>query len=150
MPTPKPFAYDSKVFSDDRGLFVPWLENAHALEYAPGLAVRRVYFVYNHDVGVVRGFHFHKKEWKLFVAAQGAIKFVALDPDNPDDRHTFVSSSRKPVVVVIPPLYANGWVSLEPSTILLAASTSTLEESLKDDTRFDPFRFGDCWSVQGR
>ena len=150
MPETKPFAYESKVSSDDRGVFVPWLKDAHQLEFAPGLAIKRIYYVANYGAGVVRGFHFHRKEWKVFMICAGAAKFVALDPEHPEDRHTFISSARKPNVVVIPPGYANGWVSLEPHTILICGSTSSFEESLGDDERMDPFTFGDLWTVKGR
>ncbi len=150
MPTTKPFSYESKVGTDDRGTFVPWLQHAEALEFAPDLKVKRVYYVYNYGAGVVRGFHFHQQEWKIFTICAGAAKFVALDPDHPEDVHTFISSSRKPNVIVIPPGYANGWVSLEPNTILICGSTSSFEESIKDDARMDPYKFGDVWTVKGR
>lgn len=150
MPDQKPSVYESKVSSDDRGTFVPWLQNANALEYLPGLAVKRVYYVYNYGAGVVRGFHFHEKEWKIFTICSGAAKFVAIDPKNPEDSHTFISSSRKPNVIVVPPGYANGWVSLEPNTILICGSTASFEESVNDDKRMDPYKFGDVWTVKGR
>jgi dTDP-4-dehydrorhamnose 3,5-epimerase-like enzyme len=146
----KPFILESKTSADDRGVFIPWLSDADAMPFAGGRKVKRVYTVVNHAPGVIRGFHFHREEWKIFLIVAGAAKFVALDPEAPEDRHTFVSSSRKPNVVVIPPGYANGWVSLEANTILLCASTSSFEESVKDDDRMDPFRFGDVWTVKGR
>jgi dTDP-4-dehydrorhamnose 3,5-epimerase len=112
--------------------------------------VKRVYLVHNHAAGTIRGFHLHKIEWKVFVVSQGAAKFVALDPSSPETTFTFVSSARRPSVIVIPPGYANGWISLEAGTTLVAASTSTFEESLRDDVRLDPHGFGDLWSVRAR
>lgn len=150
MPDTKPFIYESKVSSDDRGTFVPWLQNADKLDIAPGQAVKRVYYVYNYGVGVIRGFHFHQKEWKIFIIATGAAKFVAIDPDHPEDIHAFISSSRKPNVIIVPPGYANGWVSLEPNTVLICGSTSSLEDSINDDQRIDPMKFGDVWSQKPR
>ena len=150
MPTIKPFIIESKVASDDRGTFVPWLQNANHLEFAPGEVVKRVYYVYNYGAGVIRGFHFHQKEWKIFIIATGAAKFVALDPENPSDIHTFISSSRKANVIVIPPGYANGWVSLEPNTVLICGSTASIDESINDDKRMDPMKFGDVWSQKPR
>lgn len=150
MTTTKPFVYESRVSSDDRGVFVQWLQNAHALEFAPELKVKRVYYVYNYGAGVARGFHFHEREWKIFTIANGAAKFVALDPEHPEDIHTFISSPRKANVIVVPPGYANGWISLEPNTILICGSTSTIEESIADDKRMDPYKFGDVWAVKGR
>lgn len=150
MPQSKPLAYESKVSSDDRGTFVPWLQNCDDLEIAPGQKIKRVYYVYNYGAGVVRGFHFHQHEWKIFTICNGAAKFVAIDPENPSDIHTFISSPKKQNVIVIPPGYANGWVSLEPSTILICGSTSSFDESVNDDQRMDPYKFGDVWLVKGR
>jgi dTDP-4-dehydrorhamnose 3,5-epimerase len=135
------------VFSDDRGIFVPFVQNNH-LENRQ--LIKRVYYVSNYGKGIVRGFHFHNKEWKYFTIVQGAAKFVAVNPEIPQKQFSFVSSSRKQNIITIPPGFANGWVSLEDTTILLCASTATLEESVQDDMRYDPYTWGDVWSVKGR
>ena len=150
MPEYKPHVYESKVSTDDRGTFVPWLQGAEDLEFAPGKKVKRVYYVYNYGAGVVRGFHFHQQEWKIFTICAGAAKFVAINPDDPTDIHTFISSPRKQNVIIVPPGYANGWVSLEPNTILICGSTASFDESINDDKRMDPYTFGDVWAVKGR
>jgi dTDP-4-dehydrorhamnose 3,5-epimerase-like enzyme len=146
----KPFSKSIDISSDDRGTFVPFLKDAHSLPEKKGLAIKRIYYVYNYGKGVVRGFHFHEHEWKYFIISSGAAKFVALNPDKPDKKFIFISSARKPNLVVIPPGYANGWVSLEENTVLLCGSTSSLEESIKDDKRYDPYSWGDVWTVAGR
>lgn len=142
-----PLIQDVQVFSDDRGVFVPFLQQDMLGERN---AIKRVYYVSNYGKGIVRGFHLHKKEWKYFVIAQGAAKFVAIDPDKPEEVFTFISSSRKQNLIVIPPGYANGWVCLEEQTILICGSTATTQESLKDDKRFDPYQWGDVWTVKPR
>ena len=141
---PIPFSKLLEVFSDDRGVFIPFLQTEKDLE------ISRVYYVYNYGIGIIRGFHFHQKEWKYFTIVQGAAKFIAINPDNPEEQYTFISSSRKQNLIVIPPGFANGWISLEANTILLCGSTATLEASLNDDKRFDPYTWGDVWSVKGR
>jgi len=148
----KPFVLEVPVFADDRGIFSPFLDaGRHADLFLATGGVKRVYYVYNHAAGVVRGFHYHKKEWKIFNVVKGAMKFVAINPEDPKEMYTFVSSDRKNQLVVIPPLYANGLVSLEPGTILVCASNLTTEESFKaDDKRFDPYMWGDVWGVKGR
>lgn len=143
-----PFAKELEVFSDDRGVFVPFIQNANKLEN--GQMIKRVYYIYNYGKKIIRGFHLHKKEWKYFTIVSGAAKFVAINPENSKNKYEFISSIRKPTAIVIPPDFANGWVSLEENTILLAASTETIEESLADDKRFDPYKWGDVWSVKGR
>ncbi len=146
----KPFEKEVKVFSDDRGTFVPFLNDADSLAEKSGLKIKRVYYVYNFGKGVIRGMHYHKKEWKYFTAVSGAAKIIAIDPINPEEKHVFVSSARKPTLIVIPPGFANGWMSLEENTILVCGSTSTTEESIKDDERMDPYSWGDIWFIKGR
>lgn len=135
------------VFSDERGVFVPILQKENLDKK---MEIKRIYYVYNFGKGVVRGFHFHQKEWKYFTIVNGAAKFVALNPEKPEEKFTFVSSSHKQNLISIPPGFANGWVSLEENTILVCGSTATIEESIADDKRFDPYKWGDVWSVKGR
>ncbi len=145
----QPRSIEYPVFADDRGTFAPFINGLE--EFAPkSVSVRRMYYVCNDSKGIVRGFHYHKKEWKFFVIVSGSAKFVALNPDKPDDKFQFVSSIRKNNLIIIPPLYANGWVSLSDNTILVCASSATTQESLKDDKRFDPHKWGDVWTVKAR
>jgi len=146
-----PFSLDVQIFADDRGIFAPLLDaGKHQDIFAVTGGIKRVYYVYNHAAGVVRGFHYHTKEWKVFGVVRGAAKFTALNPDNPKDIYTFVSSERKGQLIVIPPMYANGWISLEAGTTIFCASNLTTEESLADDKRFDPYQWGDVWAVKPR
>ncbi|MBI3576841.1 dTDP-4-dehydrorhamnose 3,5-epimerase family protein [Candidatus Gottesmanbacteria bacterium] len=144
-----PQSKELRVSIDDRGAFVPFLSRDELMSM--GLAaIKRIYYVANYGTGTIRGFHFHKKEWKYFTIVSGSAKFIAVNPQKPDTVYTFVSSVRKPLIIIVPPLYASGWVSLEPSTILLCASSATFDESVKDDVRYDPYSWGDVWSVKGR
>lgn len=144
-----PLSKELSVSSDDRGAFVPFL-NRDELVAMGCPEIKRIYYVANYGAGIIRGFHFHKNEWKYFTIVSGSAKFIAIDPKKPNTVYTFVSSVRKPIIIIVPPLYANGWVSLEPSTILLCASSATFDESVKDDARYDPLFWGDVWTVKGR
>lgn len=146
----KPLKMSIKISSDDRGVFVPFLNGIDVFTGESSLVIKRVYYVYNCGRGIIRGFHFHQYEWKYFCIACGAAKFVAVNPLHAEERFVFVSSERKPDLVVIPPGYANGWMSLEEKTVLVCGSTATLEESLNDDQRFDPYTWGDVWTVKSR
>lgn len=145
----KPQVIELKIFSDDRGNFVPILDEIPKLNPRIG-RIKRIYYVVNPNRGTIRGLHYHEKEWKFFVVVNGAAKFVILNPEDPSEIYTFVSSERKPNLIVVPPKYANGWMSLKDDTILVSASNLTTQESLADDKRFDPYRFGDLWTVKGR
>lgn len=145
----KPYSKLIDVSSDDRGTFVPFLNQTNCLTDSK-LVIKRVYYVYDYKTGVVRGFHFHQREWKYFMVVSGAAKIIALDPEKPKEKFIFISSVRKPNLVVVPPGFANGWISLEEQTVLVCGSTSSQEESIEDDKRIDPFKWGDIWSVKGR
>ncbi len=146
-----PFSIDTEIFSDDRGTFAPFFDVARHKDIASEIGViKRVYYVHNHVPNVIRGFHYHKKEWKIFTVVSGAAKFLAVNPEKPEERYLFVSSERKNRTIVIPPKFANGWMSLENNTVLVCASNLTTDESRVDDKRFDPFTWGDVWLVKGR
>ena len=145
----KPRTVEYPVFADDRGTFAPFINGLE--ELAPkAVSIKRLYYVCNDSKGIIRGFHYHKKEWKFFVIVSGSAKFVALNPDDPKELYTFVSSERKSNAIVVPPGYANGWASLEDNTILVCASNATTSESRADDKRFDPMKWGDVWKVSPR
>lgn len=145
----EPQVIEYPVFADDRGIFAPVLDEIQS--FLPQIGqIKRIYYVVNHSKGVIRGFHYHEKEWKFFAIVAGAAKFVILSPDDPSKIYTFVSSSRKNNLVIVPPNYANGWMSLKDNTVLLCASNSTTAESRVDDKRYDPFKWGDVWTVKGR
>ena len=143
----KPSIKNLQIFVDDRGVFVPFIQN---IEVSRELKIKRVYYIRNSQKNVIRGFHFHRKEWKVFTIIQGSAKFVAINPDNPKEKYIFVCSERESMTIIVPPGYANGWMSLEDNTILLAGSSATLEESLKDDKRFDPYLWEDFWTIKAR
>ncbi len=142
-----PFSKEISVSSDDRGIFAQFIDSDNELPSRKDLSIKRVYYVYNFSRGIIRGFHYHQKEWKYFFVVLGAAKIIAINPKKPKEKFIFVASTRKPLLVIIPPGFANGWVSLENQTILVCGSTSSLEESIKDDKRFNPYKWGDIWKI---
>jgi len=72
MLTPK--VINLEYYSDDRGYLVPISNNLNEII---GAEIKRTYVVGNYGKGVIRGFHFHKKEIKLFHIVHGAAKFIA-------------------------------------------------------------------------
>jgi len=148
--------------SDDRGLLVPFTDHIdHDLFH-------RCYLVEDYGKDVIRGLHYHKLEMKIFTIASGSAKFITLKlpedfadrnntreienyiKENPSCVKSWVLSSRHHGVLVIPPYYANGWVSLEDHTVLTSLSNLRFEEAMGDDIRIDPYVVGDEWSVKGR
>jgi dTDP-4-dehydrorhamnose 3,5-epimerase-like enzyme len=117
--------------------------------------VKRFYTVMNHQRNFVRAWHAHRKEAKYVTVVQGAalIGAVAIDDwDHPSkgaevSRH--VLSASKPAVLFIPAGFANGFMSLTDDAMVVFFSTSTLNESLGDDFRYEA-RYWDIWHVEER
>ena len=117
--------------------------------------VKRFYTVSNHRVGFVRAWHGHKHEAKYCTAVRGALVVCCIQIDNWEKPsanlpiHRFVLSENAPAVLHVPAGYVNGFMSLTESAKILFFSTSTLEDSMKDDIRF-PARQWDPWHVEER
>jgi dTDP-4-dehydrorhamnose 3,5-epimerase-like enzyme len=117
--------------------------------------VKRFYAVENHKSGFVRAWHGHKKEAKYVLVVKGSAMICAVQVDNweaPSEKlkvEKFVLSEKNPSVLFIPAGYANGFMSLTDDTKIMFFSTSSLEESLNDDFRFDS-RFWNPWEVEER
>jgi dTDP-4-dehydrorhamnose 3,5-epimerase-like enzyme len=110
--------------------------------------VKRFYQVQNHTQGFIRAWHAHKKEAKYVYVAKGSALVGAVSLEHIQDVKAgavvdsskvfkVIISSNNPKVVYIPAGYANGFKSLEDGTIIQFFSTSTLQDSLGDDIRFD-------------
>lgn len=122
--------------------------------------VKRFYQVENHRSGFIRAWHGHKNEGKYVYVAKGSALIAAVPLDtmfqlkekqfvgSPEIFKTVLSSTN-PKILFIPAGYANGFKSLESRTIIQFFSTSTLEESLNDDYRFD-YDLVDVWKEEFR
>ena len=117
--------------------------------------VKRFYTIRNHRVGFVRAWHAHKREAKYVTVLGGSalVGVVKIDdwekPSKDAVVSKFVLSARKPSVLAIPPGHANGMITLSKGAIITVFSTSTLDESLNDDIRYNS-RYWDIWNVEER
>jgi len=142
----KPKIIDGGLAVDDRGQ-VTFVNDFDFKD------VKRFYIVSNHAGGFIRAWHAHKKEAKYVLAVKGAavVGAVAVDdwkkPDKEAEVHRYVLSAKTPKLLYIPPGYANGFMSLTRDMQLIFYSTSTLDESLSDDFRYDS-RYWDIWQVE--
>lgn len=143
MGAPKPRQVDLTCHADDRGFLCQMYEG---YEF-PG--VKRIYVVGNFSKNIIRGFHKHNYEWKAYFVTSGAAKFVVVNETREISEYTL--SDRNPSVLIVPPKYSHGWVSLSENTILVGISNRTLEESMADDFREDPLVFGRAvWEPKAR
>jgi len=139
------------IFCDDRGYF----ENIplEVLEFKG----KRAYICRNFDKGMVRAFHYHEYESKIFICLKGAIKFILYpgcksveDTHGVDNQCIVINEGTD--ALFVPCGYANGWQSLTDDVILLTISNQTMEDSKTDDIRFSPNfpEFDHHWKVEWR
>ncbi len=144
----KPRLMEGDMVVDDRGSIS--FVNEFQFE-----GVKRFYMICNHTVGFVRAWHGHKQEAKYVMAVSGAAILAAVEIDDWQSPskdlliHRYVLSAEKPSILYIPKGFANGSKTLTQDTKLLFFSTSLLEESKKDDVRYDPY-YWNAWDILHR
>ena len=103
--------------------------------------VKRFYIVKNKKKNFVRAWHGHKFEAKYILCISGKAKISAVKvknfkkPVKNSKVFSWILDFKLPNVVYIPPGYANGSKSLSKDMKLFILSTSSLNQSLKDDYR---------------
>lgn len=144
----KPFIIEGGIFVDDRGEIA--FVNGFNMKM-----VKRFYTVSNHRRGFIRAWHAHKKESKYVSVVKGVAIVAAVKIDNwanpSKDSYVYryVLSEKKPSILFIPQGFANGFMTLTEDTKLIFFSTATLEESRKDDIRFEAY-YWNPWKVVER
>ncbi|MEM4605434.1 MAG: WxcM-like domain-containing protein [Candidatus Pacearchaeota archaeon] len=132
-------------FTDDRGDFT----NISLDYFIP----KRAYFISNSKKEVIRAYHGHKKEWKLFFVTKGVFtfKFIKIGEEEKLDKKIieFTLSEKNPEIIICPPGWFNGFINRTEENGLIVFSSSTMEESKEDDFRI-PFNKFDGWEVKNR
>jgi dTDP-4-dehydrorhamnose 3,5-epimerase-like enzyme len=133
-----------KRFWDDRGDFTNLDFNIKDKTF------KRNYIINNNKEWVVRAFHWHKKEAKLFYVPKGAFKFTIINMKTKEWKHYTLLES-VPKILYIPEGYYNGFVSLNSNALLCVFSTSTIQESMDDDYRipYDAL-WKEIWDIENR
>jgi dTDP-4-dehydrorhamnose 3,5-epimerase-like enzyme len=106
-------------------------------------AVKRFYIIEHPDIEVIRAWQGHQKEEKWFYVLDGAFKLVLVQPDdweNPSlklNTEEFVLEASQQKLLHVPGGYANGFKALKSKSRIIVFSSFTVEESAKDNFRFD-------------
>jgi dTDP-4-dehydrorhamnose 3,5-epimerase-like enzyme len=117
--------------------------------------VKRFYMIENHRQGFIRAWHGHRNEGKYFFVVKGSALVCGVQVDHWEAPskdlkvHRFVLSETQPSILFLPSGYANGSMSLTRDAKILVLSTSTLQESLADDFRFDA-HYWNPWIIEER
>jgi len=139
----EPILFSSNSHSDDRGTV--FFTNELNLKN-----VVRTYKVQNKLIKTVRAWHGHKIEEKWIIVEEGEFLVCAVEIDNfqnPNKEQKIFEFNMTPNdgVLFIPKNYANGAMNLSENNSIRYLSSLPLEESIKDDYRFDS-QFWDPWS----
>jgi dTDP-4-dehydrorhamnose 3,5-epimerase-like enzyme len=137
----KPELLNGGLAADDRG-FVRFVNDFNFTN------IKRFYQVSNHKKDFIRAWHGHKEEEKYVYVVSGTALVGAVNMET-NELFKFTLSDKKPSILKIPKGFANGFKTLEENTQILFFSSSTLEESLKDDIRFD-YNKWDIWEESYR
>jgi dTDP-4-dehydrorhamnose 3,5-epimerase len=135
---------------DDRGYLIEIIRatDPHFTKFG------QVYLVGDLTRGTIRAFHKHEELWDWFFISHGSAKFVLVDdrPGSPSykERNTFITGTRNPSLLVIPPGVYHGWMSLEDDTQMISTASDVYNREKPDEVRIPPDSFGDVWSVKGR
>ncbi len=117
--------------------------------------VKRFYTVHNYQKNFIRAWHGHFKEEKFIGCIKGTFQISAVKIENkkkPNKKNkifTYYLNQSNNDFVYIPKGFANGSMSLEDNSELLIFSTSTIQDSLKDDYRFSP-KYWNPWIINER
>ena len=138
-----PIFFESNSSSDERGTVS--FTNDLNLQKAV-----RTYKVENSQLKTVRAWHGHKVEEKWVNVEQGEflVCVVKVDDFNSPSKNSEIQTykmSSKDGFLYIPPNFANGAMNLTEDNAIRYYSSSTLEESLNDDFRFES-DYWDPWS----
>ncbi|WP_346238509.1 WxcM-like domain-containing protein [Niabella insulamsoli] len=106
-------------------------------------AVKRFYMISHPSTKVVRAWQGHKVEQKWFFVIKGRFHLNLVEPDDwaqPSENlkpEVFDLDSQQPSILYVPGGFATGFKALEPESQIMVFSDCSVEESRKDDYRFD-------------
>lgn len=133
-------------------------DNRGSLRFSNELSfksIKRFYTVHNYNIGFIRAWHGHLNEDKYIGCIKGTFQVSAVKIDNikkPNKKNEiynyFLNESNNNFVHV-PKGFANGSMSLEENSELLIFSTSSINESLNDDIRYDA-EYWNPWKINNR
>ena len=119
----------------------------------------QVYTVFDPAPHIIRAYHRHEHLWDLFHIASGSAKFHLIpgprefpikgnaEVGDLAKRFTVTLSARKPQLLVVPPLWWHGWMSLEENTLLVSIASHEYNPKYPDEERIPPGVFGPIWGI---
>ncbi len=134
MQTPQ--LIQGNIHTDERGT----IKFMNDLDLAP---VKRFYTIQNASTDMIRAWQGHKIESKWFFVIKGSYKIGVVKVDNfehpsPDLKPQFFELTESHhQLLIVPKGYANGFMALQPDSVLIVFSDHSLEECKDDNIRID-------------
>jgi dTDP-4-dehydrorhamnose 3,5-epimerase len=127
-----------RVICDERGSLMEMLRNDDELFKGFG----QVYMTAAYP-GVVKAWHYHRKQWDHFVVVAGMMKVVLYDPrENSPTRgevNEFFMGVHNPMLLQIPPLVYHGFKCIsEQTAMVINCPTEVYQYEDPDEYRVDP------------
>ena len=128
-----------KVIADERGRLMEMLRRDDPLFRGFG----QVYMTTAYP-GVVKAWHYHRKQWDHFVCVRGMIKVALFDPreDSPTRGRVneFFLGEHHPILLQIPPMVYHGFKCVgEHEAIVVNCPTEVYCYEDPDEYRVDPY-----------
>tara|TARA_B100000963_G_scaffold351220_1_gene362513 strand:- start:214 stop:651 length:438 start_codon:yes stop_codon:yes gene_type:complete len=133
-------------------------DNRGSLRFSNNLKfnnIKRFYIVHNYSKNFIRAWHGHLKEEKYITCIKGTFQVSAVkinhykNPAKTNKIYNYFLNSADNNFLYIPKKYANGSMSLQSNSELLIFSTSTLQESIRDDIRYAS-DYWNPWKIKHR
>ena len=129
-----------KVIADERGRLMEMLRSDDPLFKGFG----QVYLTAAYP-GVVKAWHYHKKQWDHFVCVRGMAKVVLFDSREQsrtrNEINEFFLGDHHPILLQIPPLVYHGFKCVsDGEAIIINCPTECYVYDNPDEFRVDPHR----------
>lgn len=138
---------------DDRGFFTEVFKEATDDFSVP---IKQTSYTETYP-GVIKAFHWHKRQWDLWFVVRGMAQAVLVDlrEDSPTYKETqvVVAGERNPVLIFIPPHVAHGYRVLGSELVgLLYHTTESYDPKNPDEERidWDSPEIGFDWTTKNR
>jgi dTDP-4-dehydrorhamnose 3,5-epimerase len=140
----KPVLIKNRVASDDRGHFRKFLDSKKLLEEIDFGTVTDINFVTSFKKFTFRGFHYQEEpfgENKYISVISGKILDLAINLKSEEsgylDIYDFQLSDEDDASIIIPKGFAHGYLTLEPNTSVIYATSNFYSPSHERGIRWD-------------
>ncbi|MBI5077388.1 dTDP-4-dehydrorhamnose 3,5-epimerase family protein [Candidatus Falkowbacteria bacterium] len=141
-----------KKFSDDRGFFAEIVKEGEETF----CQIKQTSYTETYP-GVIKAFHWHKKQWDVWFVARGMAQVVLHDlraeSKTKGETQVIFAGEDSPVVISIPPGVAHGYRVLGNEKVCLFYHTSEAYDSKNPDEErisFDDPKIGFDWTTKNR